>query len=235
MKKHLFAMYQLPVYLLTFSLCIAIAVFTSDTITVMSENTPAQDRICIILDAGHGGEDGGAVSCSGVYESKINLQIVLRLDDLLHFLGYRTKMIRCEDISIYTEGQTLAAKKVSDLKNRVEIVNNTVNCCLVSIHQNTFPESRYSGAQVFYNTAAGANKLAEQIQETFVATVNPGSNRKIKKASGIYLMDHIRYPGILIECGFLSNPEEEAKLRSEAYQRKLCCTIAAPLANFFCS
>lgn len=232
MKKHLFFLYQLPLYLFVFGGCILIAVFSSRTATVMAEHAPVEDRICIVIDAGHGGEDGGAVSCSGVYESSINLQIALRLDDLLHFLGYETKMIRTDDVSVYTDGNTIAARKISDLKNRTEIINNTAKAYLVSIHQNSFPQSQYTGAQVFYNSSPSARELAGKIQETMVTALNPGSNRKVKKATGIYLMEHIHCPGILIECGFISNPVEEAKLKTEHYQRKICCAIASPLTSF---
>lgn len=140
-------------------------------------------------------------------------------------------MIRTSDVSVYTEGTTIAAKKVSDLRNRVRIVNETPNAVLVSIHQNLFAESRYSGAQVFYNTADGASVLAERLQVGFLATVNPNSNRRTKAAHDVYLMENVRCPAVLIECGFLSNPEEEAALRTGEYQKKLCCVIAVNLAG----
>ena len=141
-------------------------------------------------------------------------------------------MIRTEDVSIYTKGETIAQKKVSDLKERVRIVNETENALLISIHQNTYPESRYSGAQVFYSETDGSQQLAKELQSAFVTTINAGSNRKSKKSEGIYLMEHIRSTGVLIECGFLSNPEEEAKLRSEEYQKKICCVIASTVSSF---
>ena len=232
MKKCLIFVRQLPVYLFTFGACILIAAFFSTTATVMAENEPADGRLCIIIDAGHGGEDGGAVSCSGVFESRINLQIALKLNDLMRLLGYKTKMIRTEDISVYTEGETIAARKMSDLKNRTQIINSTPNACLVSIHQNSFLQARYSGAQIFYSKSQSSKELAEKVQQTMIAALNPGSNRKVKNADGIYLMEHIACPGILVECGFLSNPEEEAKLRTDQYQLKTCCAIASPLAMF---
>ena len=184
----------------------------------------------IVIDAGHGGIDGGAVSCSGAYESQLNLQISLRLNDLLRLLGYRTRMIRTEDVSVYTGGQTIAEKKVSDLKERVRLVNSLDNCVLISIHQNSYPDSQYSGAQVFY--AKGSDKLAQLLQSQFASTINRGSKRRCKQASGVYLMEQINCTGVLIECGFLSNPEEENLLRNESYQMKICCVIASGLSQY---
>lgn len=186
----------------------------------------------VIIDAGHGGEDGGAISCTGMAESGYNLQIALRLQDLFHLLGYETKMIRTTDTAVYTTGQTLSQKKISDLKERVRIVNDTENALLLSIHQNTFPQSRYSGAQVFYNANSESEELAKKMQSALVRGLDPGSKRQSKQSKGIYLMEHIRCVGVLVECGFLSNPTEEAKLRDPDHQKKLCCVIAAETAAF---
>ena len=185
----------------------------------------------VIIDAGHGGVDGGATSCTGVLESQLNLEIALRLEELMKLLGYESVMVRRTDISVYTEGETIAAKKVSDLKQRVKIVNETENGILISIHQNKFSDSRYSGAQVFYAKDSQSKELATQLQASFISTLNPGSKRMAKQASGIYLMDKIKNPGILIECGFLSNLKEESMLRDPDYQKKLCSVIAATLSS----
>ena len=184
----------------------------------------------IMIDAGHGGVDGGAVSCTGVYESAINLEIALRLNDLLQLLGYRTSMIRTEDISVYTSGNTIAEKKISDLKERVRLINGIENCILISIHQNFFQDSKYAGAQVFYSKSG--EELARLIQTQFVSTVNRGSKRKCKRAEGVYLMNKINCTGVLVECGFLSNAAEESNLRSEDYQKKICCIIASGLSQY---
>lgn len=199
----------------------------SRAVTVLSENLPVQRTHRIIIDAGHGGEDGGATSCTGKLESAFNLEISLRLNDLLHLMGYDTVMIRTSDISVYTKGESLAQKKRSDLKERVRIANETPGGLLLSIHQNHFPDNQYSGAQIFYAATENSDRLAQQMQTAFIRTLNPGSNRQCKKSNGIYLMDHINCPGILIECGFLSNKQEEAKLRTREYQQKLCCVIAS--------
>lgn len=219
-------------YLSAFLVSIGIAGILSRTVTAWSESQDILRPTRIVIDAGHGGEDGGAVSCTGISESHINLQIALRLNDLLHLLGYETTMIRTTDISVYTEGKTIASKKVSDLKNRVKTVNDTENPLLVSIHQNLFADSRYSGAQVFYNPVEGAKELAQAVQLSFTGTINPGSSRRIKAADRVYLMENIRCPGILVECGFLSNPEEEKKLRTGEYQLKICCVIASGISTY---
>lgn len=203
-------------------------VFAGDrAVTVFSERTPLSGYKTVIIDAGHGGVDGGATSCTGVLESHVNLQIARKLDDLLHLLGIRTIMTRIDDRSIHTKGETIAAKKVSDLKERVRIINETDNSLLISIHQNYFSDNRYSGAQVFYAEATGSKELATQLQNRMIEALNPNSNRACKKADGIYLMEHINTCGILVECGFLSNPKEEAKLLSHEYQKQLCCVIAS--------
>lgn len=222
----------IPFYLLTIAAVLVAAEWGSRTVTVIAENTPISREHCIIIDPGHGGEDGGATSCTGIVESTYNLDISLRLNDLFHLLGYDTRMIRTTDISVYTKGETIAQKKVSDLKERVRIVNETENALLLSIHQNNFSDSRYSGAQVFYAETQGSEFLAKQLQDTFAATLNPGSNRKSKKSDGVYLMEHIQCTGVLIECGFLSNAAEEAKLRDPEYQKKLCCVIAATVSEY---
>lgn len=203
----------------------------SKTVTVISENAELHRTTYVIIDAGHGGVDGGATSCTGVLESAINLEIAIKLNDLLHFLGVPTKMIRTTDCSVYTKGETIGAKKVSDLKERVRIVDSTPNALLVSIHQNYFQQSQYSGAQVFYNKEQGSETLAQNMQTNFKNTLNPTSKRQPKKATGIYLMEKISKPGVLIECGFLSNPNEEALLRNQTYQSKLCCVIAATVSS----
>lgn len=201
-------------------------------VTAFAESNYAKQKACIVIDAGHGGVDGGATSCTGKPESTFNLEISLRLNDLLHFLGYETKMVRTTDISVYTKGETIAQKKVSDLKERVRLVNDTPNALLISIHQNNFSDGRYSGAQVFYASTEGSQLLAKQMQDAFVSTLNPGSSRQSKKCSGVYLMEHIECTGILVECGFLSNAQEEAKLRTPQYQQKLCCVIASTVIGF---
>lgn len=220
------------VYMAVLGCFLLVSILGSKAVTAISENAPMTNRTCIIIDAGHGGEDGGAVSCTGALESNINLEIALKLNDLLHLLGVETKMLRTTDTALSITGTTISARKASDLRERVRIINETKNGIMISIHQNQYPESRYSGAQVFYTDSQGSKALASQLQSSLVNILNPGSNRKIKKSDGVYLMQHIKCTGILVECGFLSNPREEALLRQADYQRKLCVVIAASCSTF---
>lgn len=221
-----------PFYLLVVILFLGVAKMGSHTVTTFNQHRAVDREYRIVIDAGHGGIDGGATSCTGVLESNLNLQIALRLEDLFHLLGYDTVMIRRTNESIHTQGNTIAAKKVSDLKERVRIVNETPGAVLVSIHQNTFTDSRYRGAQVFYADDSASKELAQNLQQSLIKTLNPTSGRKSKPAKGVYLMEHIASPGILIECGFLTNPEEEALLRSGDYQQKLCAVIACVTSSY---
>ena len=222
----------LPIYSLIFLLIISITIGGSRIVSVLSENAPVSARKTVVIDAGHGGVDGGATSCTGILESQFNLEISLKLKDLFHFLGIKTVMIRETDCSVYTEGESIAQKKISDLKERVRIVNSTENSILVSIHQNLFSDGKYYGAQVFYAPTNNSQALANSLQGAFVKHLNPGSNRKEKKADSIYLMQHITCTGVLVECGFLSNSQEEALLRTKEYQQKVCAVIACSVSNF---
>ncbi len=183
----------------------------------------------LILDAGHGGEDGGAVSLTGALESNINLSVVLRLDQLLGFYGVPPILLRDSDISIYDPGcETLRQKKVSDLRNRVATIENTENPVVVSIHQNTFPNSAYHGAQVFFRAGEESKALANLVQSALREGVDPGNKRTPAQISdSVYLMKHITCPAVLVECGFLSNPAEEEKLRNSGYQTKLALCVAS--------
>lgn len=185
----------------------------------------------IVIDPGHGGPDGGTVSATGQKESEINLQISLRLRDLLTFLGFDTEILRTEDQSLGTETDSIRAEKVSDLKNRVAKINTMDNALVLSIHQNHFPESRYAGPQVFC-TSESMN-LAEKLQQKLNTAT--GGTRNPKKAEGIYLMEHIHFPGVLIECGFLSNLREENLLKTPDYQKKLACVIGASVGEYLIS
>lgn len=184
--------------------------------------------VTVVIDPGHGGEDGGAVSSSGVEESLINLAVSTRLNDLLRFVGVRTVMTRTKDVSIHTEGDTMRARKVSDIHNRVELVNGIENSVLISVHQNSLPSSAVThGAQVFWNRQEGGEALAESVQEVLNGTINPGNEKHTKRIPDtIYLMKHTTASGILVECGFLSNSTETEKLQKPSYQLKLAAAIA---------
>jgi len=183
----------------------------------------------LIIDAGHGGEDGGAVSLSGVPESGINLSIALRMDQLLGFYGVCPVLLRTEDISLHDpDANTLREKKRSDLQNRVAAIESAQNATLISIHQNTFPNPRYHGAQVFYANGDLSLPLAGLVQELLRQTLDPDNSRTPTRIpDSVYLMNHISCRAILVECGFLSNPEEDQLLQSDGYQIKLASALTA--------
>ena len=229
MNRKLKSAFFYGITIITVLICI---VLSDQTVTTFAENSPHPRIHCIIIDPGHGGEDGGAVSLSGIPESTYNLDISRKLNHILNLLGYHTKLLRDSDISIYTQGQTLAQKKISDLKERVRLVNETDGGILLSIHQNFYTDGKYSGPQVFYAKTEQSEALAKEIQASFLTVLKPENKRKAKTSNGIYLMEHIRCPGVLIECGFLSNAREEHILQDPAYQKKLSCVIAASVSRY---
>lgn len=215
-------------YVVAFFLgCAALLLHSVETVGSMQ---PFDSHPVIVIDAGHGAPDGGATGVSGVKEDQINLAISRRLDALLALMGCDAVMTRSDGDCIATEGDTIRQKKQSDLRNRAELVNSQASAVLVSIHQNHFPDGRYSGSQVFWTD--GAEALAEELQTALTGALSPGSRRSAKRASGVYLMEHIEHPGVLVECGFLSNPEEEQKLATPEHQKKIAAVLAAVLAEY---
>lgn len=197
----------------------------------MGQGSSAQT---VVIDPGHGGQDGGAVAGDGTKESRINLAISLQLEQLLRFAGVRTELTRQEDVMVCDPGlATMRQRKVSDLHNRASFVNGIPNAVLLSIHQNSLPSSPSTrGAQVFWNRQEGAEELASSIQESLNGAVNAGHEKKAAQVpSSVYLMKEITAPGVLVECGFLSNAAETEQLKDPAYQTKLAAAIAAGVLN----
>lgn len=221
---------MLPWYTCIIALSMLLCYVCKDTVTVMVEESEVPHRTCIAIDAGHGGIDGGALSFSGIQESELNLEIALKLDDMFQLLGYDTMLLRNEDTSLHTDGDTIAAQKTSDLKHRVQMVNDLSPALMISIHQNTFSDPQYNGAQVFYSENKHSKELSTLLQNNIRYIANPDSHRKPKSAKGIYLMDNILCTGVLVECGFLTNPQEEALLRSDLYQKKLCGILTSTVS-----
>lgn len=187
----------------------------------------------VIIDPGHGGEDGGAVSRTGARESTINLDISKKLNQLLRLCGFRTYLLRSEDISLHQgDCKSISEKKVSDLKNRVALVQANQPGILISIHQNHFSDSQYSGAQVFYARTPQSKELADLAQNALRIGLNPENHRQIKLSQSVYLMENIDCPGILVECGFLSHPKEELLLQQPEYQNKIACALVSALSQF---
>lgn len=228
--KHGKWMLVLLIFIVGFTM-IASALLIGKTAQTVSSEAMLRKRQVVIIDPGHGGEDGGAISCTGRKESDLNLQISLRLRDLLNLIGIKVYMIRTADISIYTSGTSLAQKKISDLKERVRIINQTDHSLMLSIHQNSFRQEQYSGPQVFYANS-DSRKPAETLQALLNTHLSPNHPRSIKRSSGVYLMEHIENVSLLTECGFLSNYEEEALLHTKDYQLKLCCILGSFCSSF---
>ena len=191
-------------------------------------SVPTDSGQILILDAGHGGEDGGASTASGDKESDINLKVVLKLESLMAFLGVETRLTRQDDSSLHSsDAKTIREKKVSDLKNRVAMINSMSGVFLMSVHQNHFTDSRYSGAQVFYNGGDVSRQWGEEAQLVLRQVLDGGNDRDAKPMpDGVYLFEHISCPAILVECGFLSNGEEASLLLTDAYQRKIAMALA---------
>lgn len=225
--------YLIILAVLLISFCIVMFSAFSN-ITAHTSADIDDDRITVIIDAGHGGEDGGA-EVDGILEKDINLSIADKLADTLRLCGVHVTEIRDEDISVYDDSaQTLREKKVSDLKHRVEIVNGSENNILVSIHQNKFDNSSYSGAQVFYSSNNDKSRvLAGSIRNSVVSLLQNDNTRELKPAnSDIYLLDNATVPAVIVECGFLSNDEERAKLLDSGYQSEMAYSIAMGVMEY---
>lgn len=189
----------------------------------------------VIIDAGHGGADGGTVATDGTPEKDFNLKIAQKLNTQLKALGIKTVMTRNSDISIHDPDKVgLRAQKVSDIHNRMKMMENTENAVFVSIHQNHFPNQTLWGTQVFYspNTTESA-ALADYIQNTVISMLQPNNKRIIKKSgTSIYLLYYAKKTAVLVECGFLSNPTETKKLNDEKYQNQMAFAIACGIMNY---
>lgn len=201
-----------------------------------SEKASAESLVSptIILDAGHGGEDGGAVSQSGILEKELNLSIARRLEALLTANGFRVVMTRTEDELLYDKNSDYQGRKKSlDLAARRKIAEETPNCVFVSIHMNSYPDARYDGLQVWYSPNNPASKtVADAIQETVKTNLQPENDRKTKAAtSAIYLLHNLTVPSVLIECGFLSNPAEAERLNTPEYQESLSLVLALAISK----
>lgn len=185
----------------------------------------------IVLDAGHGGADGGASGPDGTRECDLNLAITLKTDAVLGLLGEKTLLLRSTDTDLSSsDAKSISQKKVSDIRRRVELVNRQPGAILVSIHCNTYPQEKYHGAQVFYT--GEAKEFGETMQLALKNGVDPANARMAKAVSpDVYLMNHIKVPGILVECGFLTNQEELTNLKDPGYQTRLAVTIAVTAAN----
>ena len=188
----------------------------------------------LIIDAGHGGEDGGAVADDKTLEKDINLDISIKLNDILSVFGYKTKMIRNKDIDLHLTGDTIRQRKISDIQERYKIMNSIDDCLYISVHQNKFNDARIHGAQTFYSPNNNESKiLADFIQESISSQLQPDNNRVIKKSgTDIYLLYNATKPTVLVECGFISNYKELANLKNYDYQQQMALSIAFGIINY---
>lgn len=188
------------------------------------EDGEGNAQFCVVIDAGHGGADPGKVGINGSLEKDINLEIAEKLKKFLEAEDVEVIMTRTDGNGLYDENAS--NKKVQDMKRRIAIIEEAQPEIVVSIHQNSYHEEYVHGAQVFYYTgSATGKKLAELIQECFVAGVDPENKREVKANDSYYLLKKTSRPIVIVECGFLSNREEEEKLNSEIYQEKAAWAV----------
>ncbi len=199
--------------------------------TIVSKNFPV-----IIIDAGHGGFDGGATAKDGTIEKDINLKISRYTSEYLNLLGFKTILTREEDVSLEDNPElSIKERKTSDIHNRLKIMEDTENALFISIHQNHYSVEKYSGLQVFYSPQFSdeSSVLAQSIQETVTQTIQQENDRQIKKCgNSVYLIYNAVKPAVLVECGFLSNVNETELLKSDDYQMKIAYCISLGILNY---
>ena len=225
------------IFLLLF--CASLSMFVVQTVQALGivqfHADLFEKRGTVVLDAGHGGEDGGAVGVNGELEKNINLAIALELEKCLKQNNFDVVMIRTGDYSVGDQNlSTVAQRKRSDTKARLRTVEETGDCILLSIHQNHFSQSKYDGAQVFYSENREESAvLAEAIRQNIVSSLQPENHRENKPAGdSIYLLHNCQVPAVLVECGFLSNPSEAEKLSQESYQKAMASAIYNGLIDY---
>ena len=197
-------------------------------------NAGISDEKIIILDAGHGGEDCGAIGANGVYEKDLNLAVTLEIGKQLEEKGYVVVYTRTDDRLLYGPDEDIKGiRKISDLKNRCKIAARYPNSIFVSIHMNSFASSKYSGLQVYYSEQNPESvRIAGSIQDTVRESLQQKNNRVTKKGDNIYVLEHVTNPAVLIECGFLTNSEECDKLSEKEYQKSLSFAIVCGIIDY---
>ncbi|MDY4975427.1 MAG: N-acetylmuramoyl-L-alanine amidase [Clostridia bacterium] len=192
------------------------------------------DQLTVVIDAGHGGMDGGAVGISGVLEKDLNLQVAKKLEKLVTDGGGKALMTRADDVSLHTDqDKTVREQKRSDLNYRRSYAADSGADAFISIHMNKFEQSQYRGAQIFYAADQDSKQLAEMIKKNIVPVSEKSDGREIKKAyDTMFILQQSKLPSVIVECGFLSNSEEEALLTDDAYQQKIAEAIYRGLCEF---
>ena len=213
-------------------LLIIIAFYNIDNFAAVNASTT--DNVTIVLDAGHGGEDGGAVA-NGVVEKDINLSITNKLGELFKSAGFNVVTTREKDSMLNAEGNTLRERKVSDMRNRLALFNSNEKNIVISIHQNKFTQEKYNGSQIFYSpNNENSQKLSEAIRNNIVKLIQPDNTRECKKATNdIYLLYNASVPSVIVECGFISNYEESLKLQDNNYQNKISFAVFSGFLEYY--
>ena len=231
MEKLKQSIFNIIFYIFIIALILALVfllIFAIMKLNVYAFEKVHPEDVCILIDPGHGAEDGGAVSDDGVVEKGINLSISTYLKEYLELSGFDVIMTRDDDNIMGDQTlPTLTERRRSDMSARLDLYNSEDVDYVISIHQNKFTESKYSGAQVFYSPNDEQSKvLADYMRKSIVGFLQPENTREITEAgSNIYLLNNCNNPCILVECGFLSNPEETALLNTEEYQKQMAFTI----------
>ncbi len=221
-------------YIVIFIIIFGVIAITAER-SVKTNATPLSQKPVIIIDAGHGGEDGGTQAADGTLEKNINLSIALKIEKILTRYGFDTVMIRNTDKMIYDDSVTgVRNKKSSDLHNRMDIMKKYPGSVFLSIHQNHFSESKYNGAQVFYcKNQPGSAELADSIQKRIVSDLQNDNTRQITPCnSSVYLIYNAATTAVMVECGFLSNKAEAQKLSDNTYQYEMALAISKGLMNY---
>lgn len=203
--------------------------------SISGKDTQTQKKPTVIVDAGHGGDDGGAVANDGTPEKEINLAISKKVEAMLKIFGYDVIMTRQTDDAICNKGlSTIRQKKVSDIKNRFKMMQDNPEALFISIHQNKYPSSSENGAQVFYSpNNASSMTLAEYIQNSISRNLQKENMRQIKKCgSSVYLLYHAQSTAVMVECGFVSNDAELKKLKDAEYQKQMAFAIVAGINDY---
>ncbi len=204
-------------------------------IELVSLNTISNNMLpVIIIDAGHGGEDGGAIGIDGTYEKNINLQIALKINDMFSVFGYETCLIRDTDTAIHTTGNSIRERKISDIRNRTAKMDLYENCVYLSIHQNKYSDGSIWGAQTFYSPNFNeSHEIAQFIQNAISCQLQPQNKRKIKKSNDdIYILKNATKPAVMVECGFMSNQNELNQLKDNIYQNSMALSITIGIINY---
>jgi N-acetylmuramoyl-L-alanine amidase len=218
---------------IVFSIC-AIFVFLVSQIHYYADvKGSAKVDARFIIDAGHGIPDGGAVGLDGTTEQQLNLAVSRALSEQLKLEKIPHILTRNDENSVYTEGKSIHEKKVSDIRTRVELAQKNEQAAIISIHMNTYPNESVCGIQVFYRDGDEHSKnIANELQQAFNTQIQPENKKMIKPIpNGIYLFSHIKNPAVLIECGFISNPNDLEALKSEEYQKTLGILIAKVISK----